>query len=136
MPYCSLHYLKEAVKLTEGSDQIIDTVKRVIDKAIEMQHEDATEEHHNPLSGHLPNPNATDNEIKRAKEMYWGSADIQNDDINIDENATAIRVDDGVWVAAWLWLPNADDSQYLRLTCRHCGETYPKDDYCGCPNDR
>jgi len=42
---------------------------------------------------------ATAEEIVRAREEYGG------EDIEIDENAAASRGDDGVWVAAWVWLP-------------------------------
>jgi hypothetical protein len=46
---------------------------------------------------------ATDPEIERAREEYANGSD---DNIEIEENATASRGEDGVWVAAWVWLPN------------------------------
>lgn len=41
---------------------------------------------------------ATPEEIERARSEY------ADDDINIDDGAAASRADDGVWVAAWVWL--------------------------------
>ena len=43
---------------------------------------------------------ATVEELDRARNMY------ANDDIGIDDGAKASRADEGVWVAAWVRLPN------------------------------
>ena len=43
---------------------------------------------------------ATQEEIDEARAMY------ADDDINIDDGAKASRADEGVWVAAWVWVPN------------------------------
>jgi hypothetical protein len=43
---------------------------------------------------------ATDLEIERARDEYG------TEDIEIDGNAKASRAEDGVWVAAWVWLAN------------------------------
>jgi hypothetical protein len=45
---------------------------------------------------------ATPAEIAAAREQY-GSNDVE-----IDEGAAASRADNGVWVAAWVWLSNKD----------------------------
>lgn len=47
---------------------------------------------------------ATDDEIRQAREFY------ASDEIEIDDNAQASRSDEGVWVAAWVWL-SADDRE-------------------------
>lgn len=39
--------------------------------------------------------------IERAKEMY------EDDDIAIDTDARISVTDDGVWVQAWVWVPDA-----------------------------
>lgn len=49
---------------------------------------------------------ATPAEIARARELY---AEGSDDDIEVDDNAKASRADDGLWVQAWVWLPNEDD---------------------------
>lgn len=41
---------------------------------------------------------ASAEEIAAAREAYGG------DDIEIDDDARASRADNGVWVAAWVWL--------------------------------
>ena len=46
---------------------------------------------------------ATEDEINRARQEYAHGSD---DNIEIDEEAATSRGDDGVWVAAWVWLPN------------------------------
>lgn len=46
---------------------------------------------------------ATTKEIHRARREYANSSD---DNIEIDEEAATSRGEDGVWVAAWVWLPN------------------------------
>lgn len=48
---------------------------------------------------------ATPKEIERAVMRY---AIGSNDDIEIDKDAKASRTDSGVWVQAWVWLPNED----------------------------
>lgn len=47
-----------------------------------------------------PGAMATPEEIERAREEY------ATDDISIDAGAKASRADEGVWVAAWVWLPS------------------------------
>ena len=48
------------------------------------------------------NENASEEEIERARLLYALSS---NDNIEIDEEAKASRGNDGVWVAAWVFLP-------------------------------
>jgi hypothetical protein len=48
---------------------------------------------------------ATDEEIQTAREMYG------TEEINIDEGAKTSRGDDGVWVAAWVLIPNEGESK-------------------------
>lgn len=48
---------------------------------------------------------ATEDEINRARQQYAHGSD---DNIEIDEEAATSRGDDGVWVAAWVWLPNKE----------------------------
>lgn len=45
---------------------------------------------------------ATDDEIRQARELYG------SDEIEIDDNAAASRADEGIWVAAWVWLSAED----------------------------
>ena len=49
---------------------------------------------------------ATEAEILEARELYAYSSD---DNIEVDEEAAASRVDDGVWVAAWVFLRKEGD---------------------------
>ena len=49
---------------------------------------------------------ATEVEINRARQTYTHGSD---DNIEIDEEAAASRGNDGVWVAAWVWLRNEGD---------------------------
>jgi hypothetical protein len=49
---------------------------------------------------------ATSEEIDRARHKYAAGSD---DDIEVDDNAKASRTDDGVWVEAWVWLPNIEE---------------------------
>lgn len=48
---------------------------------------------------------ATEEEILRARNLH---ADFSDDVIQVDEEAAVSRADDGVWVAAWVWLPNRE----------------------------
>lgn len=41
---------------------------------------------------------ATPKQIKQARNEY------ASDDIEIDDNAKTSETDEGVWVAAWVWL--------------------------------
>lgn len=50
----------------------------------------------------------TDEEIQRARDEYALGSD---DNIEIDDHACASRADDGVWVQAWVWLPNEDENE-------------------------
>ena len=50
---------------------------------------------------------ATPEQISAARELYALGSD---DNIEIDDNALVSTADDGVWVQAWVWVPNpADD---------------------------
>jgi hypothetical protein len=44
--------------------------------------------------------------IERARERYAAPSD---DDIEIDDSPAAERADGGVWVQAWVWVP--DDAE-------------------------
>jgi len=46
---------------------------------------------------------ATEEQIIEARRCYCLSSD---DNIEVDEEAAVSIADDGVWVAAWVWLPN------------------------------
>ena len=46
---------------------------------------------------------ATEEEITRARLLYTPFSDAS---IEVDEEADVSRADDGVWVAAWVWLPH------------------------------
>lgn len=49
-------------------------------------------------------PEATPEQIDRASELYG------SDEITIDAGARVSEVDDiGVWVQAWVWVPNDED---------------------------
>lgn len=39
--------------------------------------------------------------------------DYTNDDIEIDDNPPVAVADNGVWVAAWVWVQNEDDDDDL-----------------------
>lgn len=52
-------------------------------------------------------PKATAEQIERARLMYAYPSD---DDIEIDEDALVSNADTGVWVQAWVWLPDDEDS--------------------------
>lgn len=45
---------------------------------------------------------ATPEQIERASKLYG------DDDCVIDDDATISEVDEGVWVQAWVWLPNEE----------------------------
>jgi hypothetical protein len=49
---------------------------------------------------------AEPDEIVAAREMY------ADDDIQIDDDAAASRADDGVWVSAWVWVPNEEEDDH------------------------
>ena len=47
---------------------------------------------------------ATDEQIRRARELYANNSD---NDVEIDDNAElSDGCDGGVWVSAWVWVPN------------------------------
>jgi hypothetical protein len=48
---------------------------------------------------------ATPEEIQRARTRY---AYTSSNDIEIDDGAAASRGDNGLWVAAWVWLHDPD----------------------------
>lgn len=45
---------------------------------------------------------ATAAEIQTARDLY------QTDDVEIDDNAAVSRTDEGMWVAAWVWINNEE----------------------------
>ncbi len=49
-----------------------------------------------------PDLYSTDREIQAARDRY------ADDDITVDEGACASRGEDGVWVQAWVFLPNGE----------------------------
>lgn len=49
---------------------------------------------------------ATEREIELARERYAFGSD---DNIEIDDNAKTAPAEDGVWVAAWVYLPTYED---------------------------
>ena len=49
---------------------------------------------------------ATDDEIARARSIYTSPSCAV---VEIDAGAEASRIDNGVWVAAWVWLENYDE---------------------------
>lgn len=62
---------------------------------------------------------ATDEEIAVARKMYCGNPhdiDICGNpyDIDIDDGAKVSVSDEGVWVAAWVWVPNDEDDNDQR----------------------
>jgi len=61
----------------------------------------------NPTTGRVfcntCRPQATAEEIAKARKLYGNT-----DDIEIDDDARASATDTGVWVQAWVWL-DADD---------------------------
>lgn len=48
---------------------------------------------------------ATEAEVQRARNRHMGS------ECEIDEPAMASRGDEGLWVQAWVWLPNEEEDQ-------------------------
>ncbi len=50
---------------------------------------------------------ATEEEITRARNLH---ADFSDNVIEIDEECAASHSDDGVWIAAWVWLPKPGES--------------------------
>ena len=44
--------------------------------------------------------------IKQARERY------QTEDIEIDDNAMVSNAEDGIWVAAWVWMPDLGRIEY------------------------
>lgn len=46
---------------------------------------------------------ATPEQIARARGLY------ADDDCEIDDGARVSGADGGLWVAAWVWLPNGED---------------------------
>lgn len=48
---------------------------------------------------------ATDEELAWARANY---AKPSNDDIEIDDNAQVSEAPEGVWVQAWVYIPNED----------------------------
>lgn len=47
---------------------------------------------------------STEDERETARELYG------SDDVEIDDNAKASRADEGVWVGAWVWVPNEPEA--------------------------
>jgi hypothetical protein len=79
------------------TDQIIDLVLREWrDKGVKpVQLYDA-------IGRVWPDDKASKLELDVARGQY------QNDDCEIDDNALTSKNDDGVWVAAWVWVCNFD----------------------------
>lgn len=46
---------------------------------------------------------ATKEEILKIR--YWHGMSAA-DDVQVDEDADVVDVDEGIWVQGWLWLPN------------------------------
>lgn len=66
---------------------------------------EALRNHTAPQQAKPPHTSLADLDIlKRARVAYATS-----DDVEIDDNATISRSEDGVWVAAWVWLPHPLD---------------------------
>lgn len=49
------------------------------------------------------NLTATPEEVERARDSY------ASEELQVDDNAAVIHADDGVWVAAWVWLPREEE---------------------------
>jgi len=49
---------------------------------------------------------ATTKEITRARKLY---VDGSNDDIEVDNDARVSIADTGIWVQAWIWLPDEEE---------------------------
>lgn len=47
-------------------------------------------------------PPATPEQIDRARKLHC------SDDINVDDDAVVSVADEGVWVQAWVWVPNPE----------------------------
>lgn len=43
--------------------------------------------------------------IEQAREQY------ADDDLEIDDNPTVSPTDEGVWVSAWVWVPNSETEE-------------------------
>jgi len=54
----------------------------------------------------LDRPPATPEQKQQARDIYTGKID---DDILIDTDALASIAENGVWVQAWVWVPNEED---------------------------
>ena len=54
----------------------------------------------------LDRPPATPEQKQQARDIYTGKID---DDILIDTDALASIAENGVWVQAWVWVPNDND---------------------------
>lgn len=71
----------------------------------------------------------SDDDLRQAARAAYGS-----DDIEIDDNAIVSRGDDGAFVAAWVWVPfaededsdeddDSDDETFEMDACENCGNT-------------
>lgn len=87
----------------------------VAPNAAEVEFEEASSSPHidvPPLSGisaaALDRTEATQAEIARARRLY---ADRSNDDIEVDDDAACSVGEDGVWIAAWVWLETLEPEQ-------------------------
>lgn len=50
------------------------------------------------------NDSLAGDELVACARAQWGT-----DDLNIDDDAGKSEADEGVWVEAWVWLPNGED---------------------------
>lgn len=48
---------------------------------------------------------ALDGLLKRARQKY---SEVSSDDIEIDDTPAVCKVDEGTWVNAWVWVPDAE----------------------------
>ena len=51
-------------------------------------------------------------DVRRRDLLLAARREYQSDEIMIDDNATFSSSDDGVWVSAWVWLGNDDQTEY------------------------
>ena len=55
----------------------------------------------------LDRPPATPEQKQKARDIYAGRID---DDIVIDTDGLASIAENGVWVQAWVWVPNEEQA--------------------------
>lgn len=67
---------------------------------------------------------ATDAERAAAQDMHG------SDEIEIDDDASTSRADEGLWVQAWVWVPHPDCDACKGLGALHDGPDAPKCEPC------